>query len=190
MPNYLKMHKRQQVLALLELGWTYRRIEAETGVRRETVSRYDRLRRGKAAKVFPGSEGSSPPAGADPPNPDPANPAKVFPGSEPNAAKAFPGSGLPPRSSAAAYHDAIVEKLNQGLTRQRVWQDLVEEFGYPHSYESVKRYIRTLRRDRRVAGVIHSAPGEEGQVDFFRGAPTFNARTGQWQRPWVFLSAA
>jgi hypothetical protein len=29
------------VLALLELGWRYRRIERETGVRRETVSGYD-----------------------------------------------------------------------------------------------------------------------------------------------------
>ena len=33
MPNYLKMPKQSQVLALLELGWSYRRIEAETGVR-------------------------------------------------------------------------------------------------------------------------------------------------------------
>ena len=38
MSNYLKMPKKAQVLALLELGWSYRRIEAETGVRRETVS--------------------------------------------------------------------------------------------------------------------------------------------------------
>ena len=44
MVNCLKMKRRQQVIALLELGWTYRRIEAETGVRRETVSRYDRQR--------------------------------------------------------------------------------------------------------------------------------------------------
>ena len=27
MPNYLKMPKKSQVLALLELGWSYRRIE-------------------------------------------------------------------------------------------------------------------------------------------------------------------
>ena len=40
MPNYLKMPKKSQVLALLELGWSYRRIEAETGVRRETISGY------------------------------------------------------------------------------------------------------------------------------------------------------
>ena len=51
MPNYLKMPKQQQVTALLALDWSYRRIEAETGVRRETVSRYDRRRRANAAKV-------------------------------------------------------------------------------------------------------------------------------------------
>ncbi len=55
MANYLQVKKRQQVIALLELGWSYRRIEAEIGVRRETVSRYARLRRANPAKVFPGS---------------------------------------------------------------------------------------------------------------------------------------
>ena len=30
MPNYLKMPKKSQILARLELGWIYRRIEAET----------------------------------------------------------------------------------------------------------------------------------------------------------------
>ena len=56
MGNYLQMAKRQQVQALL-LGWSYRHIEAETGVRRETISRYDAERTAKAAKVFPGSTG-------------------------------------------------------------------------------------------------------------------------------------
>jgi len=55
MANYLQMAKQQQVHALLLLGWSYRRIEAETGVRRETVSRYDAMRRANAAKTFPGS---------------------------------------------------------------------------------------------------------------------------------------
>ena len=39
---------------------------------------------------------------------------------------------------------------------------------------------------RRAVGVYHCAPGEEGQVDFFRGAPTLDAATGEWRRPWVF----
>ncbi len=157
--NYLKTHQRQQVIALLELGWTYRRIEAETGVRRETVSRYDRKRRSNAAKVFPGSErlDTSPP-GAQPP-PDDSNAAKVFPGSGPNPAKVLPGSVVPARSAAAAYREVIVEKIDARLSVQRIWQDLVEEYGYGYSYESVKRYVRELPDAARPAGVIHAEPG-------------------------------
>ncbi|MFI5232623.1 MAG: IS21 family transposase, partial [Gemmatimonadales bacterium] len=81
MPNYLKMPKQQQVAALLALDWSYRRIEAETGVRRETVSRYDRRRRANAAKVFPGSAGCDPPVPEGAGAADPANAAKVFAGS-------------------------------------------------------------------------------------------------------------
>ena len=40
MANVLGREKREQVLALGRLGWTLRRIEAETGVRRETASTY------------------------------------------------------------------------------------------------------------------------------------------------------
>ena len=40
MGNVLSDDKKQQVLALGRLGWPLRRIEAETGVRRETSSRY------------------------------------------------------------------------------------------------------------------------------------------------------
>ena len=38
MTNILSDDKRQQVLALGRLGWTLRRIEQATGVRRETAS--------------------------------------------------------------------------------------------------------------------------------------------------------
>ena len=40
MSNVLAEEKRQQVLALGRLGWSLRRIEAATGVRRETASNY------------------------------------------------------------------------------------------------------------------------------------------------------
>lgn len=186
MGNYLKMMKRQQVLALLELGWTYRRIEAETGVRRETISRYDRLRRSNAAKVFAGSECSELTVDAVDTDLSDSNPAKVFPGSGANAAKVTAGVSLPARKKAAAYHDAIAAKVELGLSAQRIWQDLVEEYGYAYSYESIKRYVRTLGRPVRAVGVYHSEPGEEGQIDFFQGAPTVHPTKGQWQRPWVF----
>jgi hypothetical protein len=40
MSNALSEEKRQQVIALGRLGWPLRRIEQETGVRRETASAY------------------------------------------------------------------------------------------------------------------------------------------------------
>jgi len=186
MPNYLKMPKKSQVFALLELGWSYRRIERETGVRRETVSGYDQIRRANPAKAFPGSDASPPDDSADQGDQVEPNPAKPFAGAESKPAKTFPGSDRPVRFAAARYHDAIVDKRARRLTAQRIWQDLTEEFGYGHSYESVKRYLRTIAPRERAVGVFESDPGQEGQVDFFRGAPTFDPATGQWKRPWVF----
>jgi hypothetical protein len=162
MPNYLKMPKKSQVLALLELGWSYPRIEAETGVRRETVSRYDRMRRSNAAKTFPGS-GASPPiespdlqAGTEP------NAAKTFAGSEGNPAKTFPGSAPRPRFAATVYRTTITEKLDAGLSLQRIWQDLVEEYGYGASYESVKRIL--LGQFVRGGQEGHAAEGPAGRL--------------------------
>jgi len=187
MPNYLQMPKQQQVVALLALGWSYRRIQAETGVRRETVGRYDRARQANAAKVFPGSGPSDPTAARAQAAADDSNAANVFPGAGANAANVFAGSAAKrSRAAAALYRAAITEKLDAGLSVQRIWQDLVEEFGYGASYESVKRFVRTLASRRRAVGVFHCAPGAEGQVDFFRGAPTLHAETGEWRRPWVF----
>ena len=187
MANYLQMAKRQQVQALLLLGWSYRRIEAETGVRRETISRYDAERTANAANVFPGSGALVTGDAEGAANDDPANAANVFAGSPPNAANVFAGSMVArPRATAARYRESITEKLDAGLSVQRIWQDLVEEFGYSASYESVKRFVRTVTPQRRAIGVFHQAPGAEAQVDFFRGAPTLDAVTGEWRRPWVF----
>ena len=186
MPNYLKMPKKTQVLALLELGWSYRRIEAETGVRRETVSGYDAARQANAAKTFPGSEPSPSSNLGEGSCVADSNAAKTFAGSAAKPAKTFPGSAVRPRFAAAIYRTAITEKLDAGLSLQRIWQDLVEEYGYGASYESVKRFVRTVAPTRRVVGVFHCAPGAEAQVDFFRGAPTLDPATGEWRRPWVF----
>ena len=180
------MTKRQQVIALLALGWSFRRIERETKVRRETVSRYARPADPNPAKVFPGLEGVGGGEVLDSPGVEGPNAAKVTAGPWENAAKVFPGSSLPPRSSAGRYEETIREKLGQGLTAQRIWQDLVEDFGYGYSYESVKRYVRRLEPERRAVGVMTSQPGEEAQVDFFQGPPTLDGRSGQWRRPWIF----
>jgi transposase len=61
MGNYLKMADKQRILALVELYWSYRQIQRETGVDRETVARYDPRREPKPAKVPTGSQSACEP---------------------------------------------------------------------------------------------------------------------------------
>ena len=71
MSNVLAEDKRQQVLALGRLGWSLRRIERATGVRRETASGYlkaaGRDHRVEAAAIegrHAGADGASTPGRA------------------------------------------------------------------------------------------------------------------------------
>lgn len=156
MGNYLMVADIQKIRVLLELGWSYRRIERETGVRRETVARYDPRRDLKPAKV---STGSIP------------KPAGVSPGSA---------------SSCGPYRDYIEKAPGKGLTAQRIWQDLKAEYGFGCGYASVKRFVRRLKKTRReVVDVLHHPPGKEAQVDFFQGPPTLDSTNGRWRRPWI-----
>jgi len=92
-----------------------------------------------------------------------------------------------PRSAAEPYREAIEAALARGLTAQRIWQDLREEYGYGHGYASVKRLVRRLRRERPdVADILEHPPGQEAQVGFFRGPPTFDEERGRWRCPWIF----
>jgi hypothetical protein len=143
-------------------------------VRRETVGRYDRRRHANAAETFPGSEASAPAESSDLQDGRTPNAAHTFAGAAPNAAKRFPGSAPRPRHAAAIFRTALAEKLDAGLGLQRIWQDLVEEYGYGASYESVKWFVQTLTPTRRAVGVCHCAPGAKAQGDFFRGAPTLD----------------
>jgi hypothetical protein len=172
MGNYLKMTDKRRVLALLELGWTYRRIERETGVRRETIARYDPRRESKAANLSTGSEVS-----AD--------------AGEAHAANLSADANAPhgPPGLAAPYCEQIEAGLRQGLTAQRIWQDLCADPAvlYPHSYASVRRYVRRLKQQHpKLVDVMQHPPGEETQVDFFQGPPTFDEAQGRWRRPWIF----
>ena len=82
MSNVLNEEKQQQVLALGRLGWPLRRIQQETGVRRETASAYL-----KAAGIPVRSPGAW---GKRPPRAKPAN--EVSPDSDtPAAADRRPG---------------------------------------------------------------------------------------------------
>jgi transposase len=83
-----------------------------------------------------------------------------------------PGSGVVfgRKSQCDPYADLVRGKLDQGLSAQRVFQDLKTETDFSGSYCSVKRFVRRLGRTRPLPfRRIEVEPGEEAQVDFGRG---------------------
>ena len=192
MSNRLKMTKIQALLALHEQKWSQRRIALELGIDRETVARYIKLWQAasKPAILHTGSQAENVP-----------KPAIVHSGSEsgsgPKPAISHTGSdgfspevdallaGLPlpdlgatdvpakagRPSECAVHRDLIQAKLDQGLSAQRIWQDLCAEHGFTHRYHSVLRFVRKLTPNQELPfRRLEVAPGAEAQVDFGSGA--------------------
>src|SRR5215472_9810111 len=174
MSNVLSEDKQQQVIALGRLGWSLRRIERETGVRRETAGGY--LRAAGIAVRAPGGWGRS----------EPTKPAMVTTGSEPgqtNSGTATSGS------RCEHFRDAIELGLLRGRNAMAIWQDLVADCGFSGSYQAVKRYVRKLRGDQTPEArvVIQTAPGEEAQVDYGTGPMVRDPLSGKYRRTRLFV---
>ncbi len=66
---------------------------------------------------------------------------------------------------SASYRETILQKLGQGLSAQRIFQDLREEHDFGHGYDSVKRYVRHLRGGRMLPfRRMECSPGEEAHA--------------------------
>jgi transposase len=187
MANVLDSEKQQQILALGRLGWTLRRIEQETGIRRETVSRY--LKQAGIEVRPPGRWGhpAAKPAkevitdsGAD------SKPAiEVFTDSVPP-----PVPGRSPTVSACEPHREWIEvAVRHGRDAMAIWQDLVDDWGFTHSYQSVRRFVVKLRGERvpEAHPIIQTAPGEEGQVDYGDGPMVRDPESGKYRRTRLFV---
>jgi transposase len=70
-----------------------------------------------------------------------------------------------------------------------IWQDLVDDHGFPGRYASVRRFVVKLRgQESPVAHpVIVTAPGEEGQADYGDGAMVRHPVTGKYRRTRLFV---
>lgn len=177
--------KKQQVIALGRLGWSLRRIEQETGVRRETAASYLKA---AGVEVRPPGRWGHPTAKPaievtpDSPAAGGAKPAiEVTP--DPDAAK----RSSPSRSQA--YQEYIEAGLAQGRNAKGIWQDLVDEHGFTGSYQSVKRYVSRLAGPRTptARAVIQTPPGEEAQVDYGTGPLVRDPATGKYRRTRLFV---
>ena len=77
-----------------------------------------------------------------------------------------------PLSQCEPLRDAILSKLEQGLSAVRIYQDLSSEHGASVSYHSVRRFVARLEHHQPLPfRRMECGPGEEAQVDFGSGAP-------------------
>ena len=89
------------------------------------------------------------------------------------------------RSACEPYRQVILEKLEQGLSGQRIYQDLRAD-GFGHEYHSVRRFVAKLRGTRPLPfRRMECEAGEEAQVDFGTGA-WIDLPTGKRRRTHVF----
>jgi transposase len=213
MSNVLSEAKKQQVIALGRLGWPLRRIEQETGVRRETAGAY--LKAAGIGVRPPGAWGRRPPAkpanrvttGSDVAKPANTNTenlsnkveAKAKPANADEVTTGF-GAGLnaseqqPPQPvPSTSFCEPFREAIELGLSRERnamaIWQDLVSESGFSGGYQTVKRFVRKLRGNQpaQPRAVIVTAPGEEAQVDYGTGPMVRDPQTGKYRRTRLFV---
>jgi transposase len=194
--NVLNQEKKQQVIALGRLGWSLRRIQRATGVRRETAASY--LKAAGIAFRPPGGWGRQPPKPADQviTDPTPAKPANEVItdfGAESAAhttAAPEPQPGRSPSASACApYRDAIELGLSRGRNAMAIWQELVDTCGFAASYQSVQRFVRKLHPSPspEACAVIETAPGEEAQVDYGSGPMVRDPHSGKYRRTRLFV---
>jgi transposase len=184
MTNILGDEKRREVLALGRLGWTLRRIQQATGVRRETASAYLKAagivvrdpRHRRLAAPNPASQVSTD--------------LEALPHGLPDALTSPPSPGRAPAASACEpYRELIEVALARGRDAMAIWRDLVDDHGFPAQYASVRRFAITLRGQRPAEAhpVIVTAPGEEGQVDYGDGPMVRHPDTGKYRRTRLFV---
>ena len=186
MSNVLDKQKQHDILSLGRHGWSLRRIEAATGVRRETAGEYlraagipvqgrGRRREGRAKPAISTTEVSTDP---------PANPAIVSGVSTDSAPARAPSA-----SACELYREVITEALARGRNAMAIWQDLVDDHGFTARYASVRRFVASLRAAPTAPArvVITTAPGDEAQVDYGEGPMVRDPATGKYKRTRLFV---
>jgi transposase len=171
--NVLKLFKKTAVLTLIHNGISQHEISRKIGIDRKTIRKYQ-------GSVVVGSNSPMATGFLDRVRPlaDPVPKEPVLVVSIPKQA----------RSHCEPHHDWMVGEVQKGRNAMAIYQDLVERFGFTHRYNSVKRYVRGLRKkDPEQYDRLEFLPGEEAQVDYGQGAPTIHPKTGKRRRPRLFV---
>lgn len=187
----MKKNEKEEVLTLLRAGLSARKIHKRMGYDRDTIGKYAREAGlweavsddGQSKSATSGEVATGSGHGHDE-NPPPRPP-------DGGAASVDLPTRRPPehaRSACEPYSEWIEEQVRLGRNAQAIYQDLCDRFGFKHRYNSVKRYVRSLRRtDPEQFDILEYPPGEESQVDYGQGAPTLCPKTGKYRTPRLFV---
>ena len=182
MSNVLSEEKKQQVIALGRLGWSLRRIQRATGVRRETAAAYLKAagiaatghrRWGPAATGKTGHEVITDSAAAKPAL-DSSGTGTRKTGHEVTTDFGAELAGANSTSGTAAGSQSIGQRLwavpghhrtgaLAGRNARAIWQDLVDYLRFHRGYQSVKRFVASCAESHipEACAVIETAPGED-----------------------------
>lgn len=212
MSNRLSMAQTLAIQALAATGKSKRAISRDLGIDRGTVAKIlSQIQNQPPIWEAPTGSGGAPNASGEATTESltgdviaedraghaPESDAATCPASV-TAASSAKTEGTDPNETAAgsrseceAHREEIIRKLEQGLTAQRIWQDLVDECGFTAQYHSVRRYVSKLQQKTpQLVRRMEVAAGAEAQIDFGTGAwiTSKDAATGKTsrRRSWVF----
>ena len=138
--NVLKPSLQATIKTLLNKGISHREIERKTGINRKTIRHYARMCNSGTTEGFDDSKyptylevatGSDAPCIQNTPPRPPAPELKI------------PKNVL---SACESHRGWIEEQVRLGRNAMAIYQDLVELFAFTHRYNSVKRFVRLLKR--------------------------------------------
>lgn len=165
----LHMNFLRDLVHRLRVGESERRIAQDLGISRPTVHRYHELAK-REGYLDPGS-----------PMPDDATLAAAL--------------GEPPRpprvpSSLEPYAETVQRLLDQRVEMTAMFARLRDDYGYTGSYSSVRRYVHQICPPEPAEAVVrvHTAPGEEAQVDFGPVGTLFDPVVGRPRTAYAFVA--
>jgi transposase len=164
----LHMNRLRDLINRMRAGESERQIARDMDISRTTVRKYREL---------------AEPHGylrPDHPLPDDAALRSAFgPGPQPR----------PVTSSVEPYQDVVQRLVDQGVEMTAIFQRLRENHGYTGSYSAIRRYVHRVNPHTPEAIVrVHTAPGEELQVDFGSVGPLYDPVQGCRRPTYVFVA--
>jgi len=162
------MNHLRELIYRLRAGESQRRIAEDLSMSRTTVGKYRRWAKGQGY------------LDATQPLPDDAT-----------LAAAWGESPQPPRaeSSVEPYREIVQAWVEQGVEMAAIWQHLQDDYQYPGSYSSVRRFVnKVASTEPEVFVRVHTVPGEEAQVDFGSVGQLYDPNSGRLRRAHVFVA--